>query len=258
MRSRIVNLFIIIVLSFFAATSCSSSGDAIVAEGSAILLDEENTPIPDQAIDSIITTYREPLEDEMNRVLVYSEEVLQKGTPEGKLNNFVADLVFEKGQELYEQDNKSIDFCLLNYGGLRVPLPQGAITYGRVYELLPFENEMVVITLTGKKTLELFEYLARAERGMPVSGIELTIKDETPHQIIIQNEYFDINKTYKVLTSDYLANGGDNMTFFEEPLNYEFLDMRVRDAIIEFMLEKGERNEKISAELDGRISVINY
>ncbi|MFW5757181.1 MAG: 5'-nucleotidase C-terminal domain-containing protein [Bacteroidota bacterium] len=257
MRTRILNTFIIIVLSFFAVTSCSNSGDTIVAEGMAILLDEENTPIPDHTIDSIITTYREPLKDEMNRVLVYSEEVLQKGTPEGKLNNFVADLVFEKGQEYYEHDNKPIDFCLLNYGGLRVPLPRGAITYGRVYELLPFENEMVVITLTGEKTFELFEYLARAERGMPVSGIELTLKDQAPHQIKIQNEYFDMNKTYKILTSDYLANGGDDMTFFEDPLNYEFLDMRVRDAIIEFMLEKGEKNEKISAKLDGRISVIN-
>ncbi len=258
MRSQFVNLFIIIVLSFIAATSCSNSGENYVVEGTAILLNEENAPIQDNTIDSVIDIYRESLEDEMNRVLVYSEEVLKKGTPEGKLNNFVADLVFEKGQELYEQHIGFIDFCLLNYGGLRVPLPEGPITYGRVYELLPFENEMVVITLTGEKTMDLFEYLAKAERGMPVSGIQLVIKDETPHQITIQDQSFDISKTYKILTSDYLANGGDHMTFFENPLQTDFLDMRVRDAIIEYMLEKNENNEKISAKLDGRISVINY
>lgn len=258
MRSQFVNLFIIIVLSFIAATSCSNSGENYVVEGTAILLNEENAPIQDNTIDSVIDIYRKSLEDEMNRVLVYSEEVLKKGTPEGKLNNFVADLVFEKGQKLYGKHNGSIDFCLLNYGGLRVPLPEGPITYGRVYELLPFENEMVVITLTGEKTMNLFKYLAKAERGMPVSGIQLVIKDETPHQITIQDQSFDISKTYKILTSDYLANGGDHMTFFENPLQTEFLDMRVRDAIIEYMLEKSEKNEKISAELDGRISVINY
>lgn len=221
------------------------------------MLDSINVPETDKEQEEIILAYRESLEADMSRVLVYSEHVMERGSPEGKLNNFVADLVFGIGKEIYlPDDGKAIDFCLLNYGGLRVPLPEGEITYERVFELLPFENEMVVITLTGEKTRELFQYLAASERGMPVSGISLTIKDNEPHEVLIDGNEFDINKSYKVLTSDYLAGGGDNMNFFLQPVNYELLAKRVRDAIILHMQRVDEEGNKIKSELDGRISVV--
>jgi len=226
-------------------------------DGSVILMDSINVPETDKEQEKIILEYRESLEADMSRVLVHSEHVMERGSPEGKLNNFVADLVFEIGEEIYQPDDgKNIDFCLLNYGGLRVPLPEGEITYERVFELLPFENEMVVITLTGEKTRELFQYLSASERGMPVSGIRLKIKDNEPYEILINENEFDINKSYKVLTSDYLAGGGDHMNFFLQPVNYELLGMRVRDAIILHMQRVNEEGKKIRSELDGRISVL--
>lgn len=227
-------------------------------KGEVILLDSINVPETDTEQENIIREYRKTLEADMSRVLVESAQVMQKGTPEGLLNNFVADLVFDIGNDLYQpDDNKDIDFCLLNYGGLRVPLPKGEITYERVFELMPFENELVVITISGEKTRELFEYLAAAQRGMPVSGLKLTVKDNEPHEIIIQGEEFDIGRSYKVLTSDYLAGGGDSMNFLLQPINYELLGMRVRDAIIFHMQQVNDRGEKIQAELDGRISVVD-
>ncbi|MFN2394443.1 MAG: 5'-nucleotidase C-terminal domain-containing protein [Bacteroidales bacterium] len=225
--------------------------------GEVIQLDSINVPETDTEQESIIREYRETLEADMSRVLVQSAQVMERGTPEGLLNNFVADLVFDIGKDLYQpDDDKGIDFCLLNYGGLRVPLPEGEITYERVFELLPFENEMVVVTISGQKTRELFEYLAAADRGMPVSGLTLTIKDDEPHEILIQGEELDTNRSYKVLTSDYLAGGGDLMNFFLQPINYELLGMRVRDAIILHMQQVNDKGEKIESELDGRISVI--
>ncbi len=227
-------------------------------KGELILLDSINVPEKDTEQEKIIREYRETLEADMSRVLVQSAQVMERGTPEGLLNNFVADLVFDIGKDLYQpDDDKAIDFCLLNYGGLRVPLPKGEITYERVFELLPFENEMVVVTISGQKTRQLFEYLAAAERGMPVSGIRLTIKDDEPYEMLIQEEEFDINRSYKVLTSDYLAGGGDLMNFFLQPINYELLGIRVRDAIIMHMQQVDDRGEKIRAELDGRITLIN-
>ena len=246
------------LLSFFIIFACKGPDQKrYTLEGSVILIDSINVPETDEEQKKIIMEYRETLKADMSRVLVHSEHVMERGSPEGKLNNFIADLVFDIGKEIYQPDDgKAIDFCLLNYGGLRVPLPKGEITYERVFELLPFENEMVVITLTGDKTLELFQYLAASERGMPVSGITLTIKDNEPHEVLIDGNEFDINRSYKVLTSDYLAGGGDHMNFFLQPVNYELLGMRVRDAIIIHMQRVNEEGEKIRSGLDGRISVV--
>lgn len=252
-RSKVeVLLFALFLLIL---TGCTDRSKEFTLEGHTILLDSVNAPVKDSLQEELIHQYRESLEADMNRVLVYSEHVMERGTPEGTLNNFVADLVLDIGQDIYQpQDGKPIDFCLLNYGGLRVPLPEGEITYGRVFELLPFENEMVVITLSGEKTFQLFEYLAVASRGMPVSGVKLIINNEAPESILIQSQEFDSNRTYKILTSDYLAGGGDSMSFFLQPLNYELLGKRVRDAIILHMQNVNARGEKISAELDQRIS----
>ena len=237
--------------------SCAVPERNFTIEGHLILLDSLNVEYTDTVQEAIILTYKEKLDDEMNRVLVKSEHVMEKGTPEGLLNNYVADLVLERGNQLYQpQDGNPIDFCLLNYGGLRVPLPKGEVTSSRVFELLPFENEMVVVTLDGVSTNELFNYLANATRGMPVAGIRLEIKDNKPKTIFIKDQPFNLNRNYKILTSDYLADGGDNMNFFLQPLNYELLGMKVRDAIILHMEETQEKGEKISSRLDGRISVV--
>jgi 2',3'-cyclic-nucleotide 2'-phosphodiesterase (5'-nucleotidase family) len=242
----------------FLSISCNQQAIEFTLQGHTLLVDSINAPEIDKLQHELIEQFSQDLKKDMDRILVYSEQVLEKGTPEGTLNNFVADLVLEKGKQLYTpSDGKPIDFCLLNYGGLRVPLPKGEITYSRVFELLPFENEMVVVTLSGEKTLELFQYLANATVGMPVSGVRLRILKNTPQSILIRNHEFDITRSYKVLTSDYLAEGGDAMTFFRQPINYELLGMRVRDAIIDHMVELHASGNKINAVLDQRISIQN-
>ncbi len=255
--TRLRGIFIL-SLVLLLQISCKQLPGDINLDGTTILLDHNSAPHSDSIQEKIISTYREQLSRNFNRIVAFSAEILEKGTPEGKLNNFVADLVFLKGKALYHpSDNKPIDFCLLNYGGLRVSLPMGEITYSRVFELLPFENEMVVVTLTGQKTFELFQYLAKATEGMPVAGLRLTIRNNSPESILINGAEFDRNRNYKVLTSDYLAGGGDSMNFFLNPVYTEILGMRVRDAIFEHMETLHTRGERISATLDGRIQILN-
>lgn len=254
MRIR-VRFFVSFV--FILLFSCQPTGKHRTIGSETILISSENIAEKDPELVDIIKTYRESLEEDMNRLLAYSAHVMERGTPEGKLNNFVADLVFETGQQLYQPiDESCIDFCLLNYGGLRVPIPAGEVTYARVFELLPFENEMVVITLTGEKTKELFEYLANSSVGMPIAGARFSIKNNSPLNITIQDQDFDPERNYKVLTSDYLAGGGDSMNFFLAPLDYHYLGLRVRDAIIQYMHHQHQSGKEISASLDGRITII--
>ena len=256
-KARIWPVFWLLAISF-CLTGCVPGEKERTVDGRLVLLDSVNVPLPDPVIDSVIELYRADLEAEMNQVLAYSAHPMRRGTPEGLLNNFVADLVFDLGREHYEpEDGLPIDFCLLNYGGLRTSIPEGPVTRGRVFELMPFENEMVVITLTAENTRELFEYLASSTVGMPVAGITLGIRDQEVAQVEIQGEPFDEDRTYKVITSDYLAGGGDNMTFFLEPLRYEYIGMKIRDAIILHLERRHAAGQEISATLDGRMYYVD-
>ena len=250
-RNSLIGITLFILL-FFA--SCGVPEIPVYIEGELIPVDQEHIGEKDQAVDSIIAIYRETLEEEMEVVLAHSAQRLERGTPEGLLNNFVADLIMKQGQDLYiPDDGRPIDFTLLNYGGLRAPLPEGPVTRANIFELMPFENEMLVLTLTPESTREAFEYLAQANVGMPVSGIELVVTDDQVDEVYIQGEPFDDSRNYKVLTSDYLAGGGDDMRFFLDAIEEEVLGKRIRDAIIAHVIALDERGEKINSELDGRI-----
>lgn len=234
--------------------SCGSSQKPVYVEGSLISVDSLESPAKHHGIDSVIAIYRDALEDEMNEVLAYAAQTMSRGTPEGLLNNFVADLCFEIGKELYQPTGEHhIDFALFNYGGLRASIRQGPVTRANVFELMPFENEMVVLTLTPEKTLELFDYLAEASVGMPIAGLRIEIENKEVKDVSIGGDAFDPGRNYKVLTSDYLAGGGDNMTFFLEPMQAEILGMRIRDAIILHLQRQHKAGKEIKSTLDGRI-----
>lgn len=202
---------------------------------------------------SLIKPYKEELDAEMNEVLVISAEEFpkEKGKSETKLGNLVADLSLEVANGLYKPtDNHNIDFCLLNFGGLRTSLPKGEITRGKVFELMPFENELVVVTITKENLNSLIEYLKKSG-GQPISG-GLSISFGEPITEVVED--WVANEHIKVLTSDYLANGGDNMNFFLNPIKTEPVGIKLRDAIIQYCKEQNKQGKQLVGKLDGRIT----
>lgn len=206
-----------------------------------------------EEITELILPYKTELTEQMSVVLNNSAEDLVKGRPESKLGNFIADLSYQIGTQLYHpEDSIAIDFCILNEGGMRASISKGPITLGKVFELMPFENELVVVTLSYEKTMEIFDYLI-STGGEPISQAELVIVNEQAYSILINNETPDSSFSYKVLTSDYLARGGDKMNFFLNPIKYEKVGIKLRDAIILYLNQKAEAGEEITSEIDGRI-----
>lgn len=245
------SFFLSIIVTAFL--SCSSPPKLINKEALPVKLSEQYKAAEDENIKSFILPYADSLSKTMNEVLIVSAQPLTKEQPESLLGNFVADIVFKRGNEKYKQmGGDKIDMCVLNNGGLRSALPAGIITIGKLYELMPFENEMVVLSLKGEKMQELFNYIA-ATGGVPVSNIKLGISDAKAHRIKINNDQFDLSKNYKVLTSDYLSTGGDKMGFLKDPLKTEVLKYRLRDALIDELRSQGVMGNRLVVSLDGRI-----
>lgn len=208
----------------------------------------------DSSIYKEILPYKSKVDEAMDAVLATSDMAFEKKMPEGTLGNFAADACLQESQKLYyPSDNIPISFCFLNNGGLRASLPKGKITKRNVFELMPFENELAVLTLSGENTKKLIDFIV-AKGGMPVSGISIKIKDSTNASTSIGNEAFDKNKNYKVVTSDYLANGGDNLLFLKDATNKEVIGLKVRDAIINYLQRLNAEGKTIHSQIEGRIS----
>lgn len=218
--------------------------------------------LKDDEIASFIKPYRMQMDSLMNEVIGYTEAemlrakeyVKQHHSPETPIGNFMADLVLAETNDVLRQNGLQLaDMCILNVGGVRSSFPKGAITIGHVYEVMPFDNVIVLLELNGEQMEEMFEYLAE-KKGQPVSGVRMGIKNGHAIHMHLGNELFneDKDRIYRVLTSDYLSSGGDDMEFFEDATymdEYGFL----RDMMILHFKKLNQYGKKASAALDGRI-----
>jgi 2',3'-cyclic-nucleotide 2'-phosphodiesterase (5'-nucleotidase family) len=218
-----------------------------------IVMDSLTVPAEDSTMLAIISPYRSSMQQQMNEVLGYSERALTKDQPEGILGNFTADVTLLMANKYYQADSNSvIDICLLNNGGLRSSLPKGEIKMRNIYELMPFENKITILTVAGAKMKDLFDYVAHSG-GMPVSGVKMGIRNEKAVNILINNVPFDSTRNYRVATSDYLAEGGDKMSFFQHPLGRTELRQKLRDAIAEYLRALTRDGKTVDVKLDKRI-----
>lgn len=231
----------------------------LAACGSKHLAVQQTTPqhiaVNNNAVDSqivkTILPYKQSLDGKMLEVIGTTPTALTKNTPESTLGNFFAEAVFDRVKHLPNADTVNT-FAMFNNGGLRTSVPQGNIMVGSMYELMPFENKLVVVKLNAERLIKLLNFIAEKD-GAPVAGIRFTIKDKKAIDITINGKPFDSATTYFVATSDYLAGGGDK--FFTTGENSDMLktDLLLRDILIDYCKNLYKQNKPVIANLDGRI-----
>lgn len=204
--------------------ACSDAYEITVSSDQIEVNDAIDT---DAGIDSLIGPYRQEMTAKMSDVLAYAKNDFTKDRPNGALNNWSADAILNH-QIL---DNEGMErpgpfMCLLNVGGLRNPISKGQVTVGDIYKLMPFDNEVVWVEMPWETISDIADYLNKSG-GEPISGAML--EGDT----LLFNGWDTPQKTYWIITSDYLMNGGDKMTFFEKKLSYEYAGILMRDAMIE-------------------------
>lgn len=249
-----MNLYKLFIFYFFIFfLSCTAPARIDHVEKKMYAFNSNDFTSIDSSLWNNILPYKSKLDDQMNVVIGKTAQALTKDQPEGLLGNFVADLITE-GAPLYyyPENNSKIDFCFLNNGGLRASLPAGEITMRNIFEVMPFENELVVLTLNGPQMNRLLKFIA-GKGGIPVSGLRMKIKEKLAKEVLINHTPFDSTKLYKAITSDYLANGGDNLAFLTEAKK-EYVGLKIRDAIIEHCRKLNSQGKIIDPKLDKRIS----
>jgi len=244
--------FFILALCLFLLGSCQSYQHFVKEEGQYYPLNSQEHQQADSSIANIYAPYKKQLEAQMNEQLGQLSVDLIKEQPESNMGNFAADMVAIQAQAY---TGKSIDFAVLNYGGLRLPsIPKGPLKKGKIYELMPFDNMIVVMEMKGSELRPLFEHICM-KGGWPISSaVRMEIDDEfAPQNIRLEGQAIQADKKYRIATIDYLANGGDNCTFFKGKKRYE-TGKFLRDAAIEYISAQTAKGKSIKARKEGRIS----
>ncbi|MNX28405.1 Trifunctional nucleotide phosphoesterase protein YfkN precursor [compost metagenome] len=248
-----LKLFVIFLTLFFIFSCSQKNYNLTKIEGKQLPITEKGSETPE--IENFIKPYRDHINRDLDSILAYSPETLDKSTGKWQttIGNLMADVCLQRGNLVFKaREKKDIDLCLLNHGGIRAILPKGNVTTRTAYEIMPFENSLIVVALSGNQILEIASYIIKEKKPQPLSGMTFTIsKDNTAKNILIQGKPIDVNKTYYVVTNDYLANGGDNMNFFLKATQKFDLNYKIRNVLIDYFKEV----DTIPVKTDVRITV---
>jgi len=242
--------YLILGLMVSLFTSCKQESHLVKIEGELIEINNELSG--NKAIEDFISPYRDHVQKDLDSVLAYS--VKSHSKTDGHLNtaigNFMADALYELSNPIFNsRTGKNIDMVILNHGGIRSILPKGNITSRTAYEIMPFENIVVVAELKGTYINELVNYLKQRRRANPIS--KLNIKLDADFELIeatINNEPIVADRTYYVATFDFLIEGGGNMLFFNKSDHLYNLDYKMRNLLIDHF----KKNDTLNPVIDDR------
>ena len=235
---------------------------------------EEIKPKPgeeDTQVQALINGYSQKIDLIMNVYVGETEEDLD-GENVRKAETNLGDLVADIMREV-----SGADAAIINGGGIRTSIRKGGVRVKDVYSVLPFDNYIVSIRLTGKQIREALEYgfsgiEEDAGRFPQVSGLKITYSPSAPkgsriRELLIEGEPVDPLKEYRVATNDFMAAGGDGYKAFGEAIRsskdfeiiggmmkgekvvYSDAGRWIRDVVIDYIRARG----KIAPRVEDRI-----
>jgi 2',3'-cyclic-nucleotide 2'-phosphodiesterase (5'-nucleotidase family) len=219
-----------------------------------IRIDSTLNIVPDQKIESVILPFRTKLMHDMEEVLCISKDALFGGRPESPLTNFCADLILQESDSicLRKYPDIHVSGSMVNRGGLRVPIPKGEVKAQNMFELMPFENEIVFLRMSGVEMRQFIDHMA-SRGGEGVAGMRFGIRENKGVNPEISGKPLDETKSYWLATSDYIANGGDGFEILSAVKERVSTGVKFRDMFINHLRAMGQKGITIEAKTDGRV-----
>jgi len=219
--------------------------DRALKQMSAQLIEAKGVASDPEALRAV-EPYRAKVERQTNAVLGEATAAFSRIVEEGgSLLNLVTDAY---------RSRTGTQIALANTGAIRTSLPAGPITYGKIFEILPFENTIVTIKLTG---VQLKRSLA--VRLTAVSGVRAVYDLRKPKNEQLVSATLEDGSpivdgaTYTVAINDFMQAGGDDYTEFANGMDVKDTGIRLRDVVSEYIKTK----KVISPVIDGRVQIVN-
>ncbi|MDR1372522.1 MAG: 5'-nucleotidase C-terminal domain-containing protein [Dysgonamonadaceae bacterium] len=241
------------VTMLIALSACTSEKRYKIQEISVsrVLMDKSFDTQDGQQMQALVDSFKVLMDAKMCEEIGFSAQDLVKGKPQSLLGNFTADAMFDFGKETWG----NVDFAITNIGGIRATLNKGEITVGELYEIYPFENQIVCLELKSASVEKLFRTLASKAGEVLSKNIEFVINGKDFESLKIGGKLVDKDKIYRVVTVDYLAEGNDNMSALTEAVTTLESNVLIRDVIISNIRKLTSANRKVESQLDNRIKI---
>lgn len=201
------------------------------------------------ALQQMLDPYSDSVQVRMNEVIAVVATPLEKKSGESTLGNIMTDAMLAMANRKFDQP---VDAAFINSGGIRInQVPVGPLTRGKVFEMMPFDNLLLVQEMKGSVLLQFLQHIARGS-GWPAAGIVCHIRNRQVEAVWIQGVPLDTAKTYRIANSDYVINGGDGVNMLRN-LPTQNKGYLLRDALLAYFGEKGKANIPLRSQLEGRI-----
>lgn len=227
MKSAIV---LSIVLIGAGVTACSSYLTKQVSRDYNQALDQ--SIIGNSQIDSLVAPYKRALDKEMSLVIGQALVALQISRPSSNLGCWVSDASLDYIRSI-DSLKEVPTICIMNTGGIRSAVAKGPITVGDIFKVMPFDNRLVALKLPIKAKMDICSYM-KTTGGEPISGFSIQ------NGVFVLDKQFDSFDYFWVVTTDFLANGGDKMTFFQQATDRIETNTLLRDVLIQAVRSQGE------------------
>ena len=241
-------VIICILCSIFLLPACNRQPKQVVSVTTeAIPVNASSDGIQDFAYLAQLAPIKADMEREMNVQLGYAPENLWVGEPECPMLNWATDALWEAAKKVYDGN---VDIAIVNMGGMRCSWQKGPITRGNVFELMPFDNRLVVLTLKGCDVIALCESFAKYG-GQGVAGMRVKSCKGKLTDVRVGGKKVNPKALYTVATSDYLSGGTDHMDALTRHVAYWNSDLLIRNLYLDAVREQ----DTIRATVDGRMAI---
>ena len=267
------------LLSLLALAACSQKGPQMTWK--RVAMDGSRTgvvPVTAENVDSALGTFEDdyiapngkhftdgatpevamllmeaqPRMARLKEVVGHSARMLEnlRTEPDLPLGNIVADALREKASDYYKVP---MDFAVTNYGGIRIPLPEGPVLMDDIEAMFPFKNYMCYAKVRGKNLTRLLVQLAKTKAFQAVSGCRVKVKAHELVEAEVDGAPIDPKRLYNVVTIDFLLSGGDGIAVGARAEDVKLTPVLMKDVMLDFIRAKEAAGEIIDYQKDGRV-----
>lgn len=240
-------IYITICILSLMISACHRPMHVAKAVGEILMIDSTLDAIQDTDYLESMAPIKADLEEQLGAPIGYAPVALTVQQPECTMLNWASDALWAKACELSPEQ---VDMAVVNIGGMRCNWAAGNITFKHVFELMPFENELVVLTIQGKDILDLCDIFAQTG-GQGVAGLRMVAENGAVKSVKIAGKEVMPDAYYTVATSDYLSQGTDGMIPLKNHISVWKSDKKIRDLYIEYI----KQVKTVESVIDGRMAI---